>query len=303
MDQRLHRLRGGTLRLQLLAACTATAALLTASACTQPSPQAPEVRGAKVAAFAALGDFGKGNSAQEAVARAMCSRLDEQAFEQVVTTGDNIYPSGQAKRFDERFHRPYECVHADGVRFHAVLGNHDVARDDGAAELNEPAFGMPARYYAWTLGPVRFIMLDSNTLAHDNEQLQWMKRKLEAARDDPWTVVVFHHPVFSAGDDHGPTPGFERLLERPFSRLGVDLVLNGHEHDYQRGRSRGVTYVVTGGGGASLDGCRTPIPEPITVCLPEHHFVAVQATRTQLSLVAIDANGNAIHSAEISPNR
>lgn len=274
-------------------------------------PQAPQDAAVSsgLVRFIALGDFGTGNPEQKEVANAMCSQNAEERFSYVVTTGDNVYPSGSPDDFQEKFFNPFDCLFEEDVRFHATLGNHDIETDGGASQINELRFGMPARYYSWRIRDVAFVMLDSNELDEldspvpfQDEQTRWMRDQLEQARSSPWTVVVFHHPVFSSSTKHPSTPGFDELLAEPFSDLGVDLVLNGHAHNYQRATVFDVTYIVTGGGGASLYECSRPLFFPVTKCLSQHHFVEVEATPGGMSVTAIDEEGNTLDTVEVQAN-
>jgi uncharacterized protein (TIGR03382 family) len=116
---------------------------------------------------------------------------------------------------------------------------------------------------------VHFVALDSNcaiglasadrcTLA---AQKKWLEEDL-AASDAAWTVVFFHHPPWSSGD-HGSQLKMRREFAPLFEKYGVDLVLTGHDHHYERSYpmrgdamassgGRGVPYLVVGSGGASL---------------------------------------------------
>ena len=249
--------------------------------------------------FAVIGDFGTDGEPQRAVASVMCELHKRARFDDVVTTGDNVYPSGHPDDFQEHFKDPYECLAEQGVRWHATLGNHDVMTAGGVFEIRDPAFGMPDRYYAWRLGPVRFTMLDSNNL--DPVQLEWMRARLEGARAAPWSVVVFHHPVFSGGAHYGHTPGLDALLGETFASTGVDLVLNGHEHLYSRADDAGVAYVVTGGGGANVYPCVGELPPPVSVCESANHFVVVEATPRSLTVTPVTLEGT-IERVRIAPN-
>lgn len=264
-----------------------------------PSPDALGAR-TRVTRVLALGDMGTGTRFQRAVALQMCAHHDAEPVKAVLTTGDNVYARGQPELFDERFIEPYSCLLDKGVAFHASLGNHDVATARGRKMIQHPAFGMRGRYYRLRLGPLRVIVLDSNDL--DAAQLAWLDRALERAARAPWTVVVFHHPVYSRGLRHGPTPGLAALLGERFSRGGADLVLNGHEHLYERRRAGGVTYVVTGGGGAQLDLCRLPLPGGV-VCLTALHFVELEATKAKLVLSAINHQGELLDRVRVRRNR
>jgi Calcineurin-like phosphoesterase len=289
-----------SINLHRVSLASIVALFLLALACASPPPEIS--LGRPDATFLALGDFGTGGDFQQRIADAMCREVEGEPVRYVVTTGDNVYGSGEPEDFDSDFKEPYSCLFQRGVRFHAVLGNHDVITRGGQPEINDPAFGMPARYYVWRLGVISFIMLESNGLDEDPEQLQWMRKELARAQSSPWTIVVFHHPVFSAGTVHGPTPGFDEILARPFSQFGVDLVLNGHDHNYQHAELDGVTYVVTGGGGAGLYECRTTLVHPVKRCVVERHFLRVEATEGSLVVEALNEQNETIDVVDVPRN-
>jgi hypothetical protein len=240
--------------------------------------------------FAVIGDFGTGGDMQARVAQRMCRWRGNHPFRIVVTTGDNIYPDGHPDDFDTAFFEPYACLLDGGVRFHAALGNHDVLTRDGRPEINEPAFGMGARNYVVRTHGVRFVIADSNGLNRD-----WLRRALTADERDRWTIVVFHHPVFSPGTGHGSTPGFRPGLPRMFRRKGVDLALAGHDHIYSVSkRLRGIRYVVTGGGGGdALYGCKE---RWFTArCEARHHFLGVTVHSNHITVKAVPPSGRAFH--------
>lgn len=255
-----------------------------------PSPSPSTEPPADRLRFLALGDFGSGSSEQQQVADRMCRLRERRPFDLVVTTGDNVYDSGHPDRFDEVFFTPYECLLSSGVRFRSTLGNHDVVTDNGRPELQEPAFGFMGRNYVVRRTGVRFVMADSNSLNMD-----WLRRATRSEEGDRWTVVVFHHPVFSSGE-HGSTPGLKPKLPRLFKRRGVDLVLNGHDHQYEATRSlAGIRYVVTGGGGASVRACGEPrwFTE---VCISRFHFLEVVAGPERIKVRAMPRRGRPFHS-------
>lgn len=247
------------------------------------TPPAPPFR------FLAIGDFGTGTPKQHAVADRMCAVRERRPFELVVTTGDNVYDEGHPDRFDETFFDPYRCLFNAGVRFRATLGNHDIKTDGGRPELEEPAFGFNGRNYVFSRGGVRFVMVDSNDVDFD-----WLRSALVPEATDRWTVVSFHHPVYATGE-YGPTPGLTPRLPRMFRRKGVDLVLNGHEHQYSVTRNlRGIRYVVTGGGGASVRDCGAPAWFTAT-CIERSHFLEIVAGPDRLEVKAVPVRGPAIH--------
>lgn len=238
--------------------------------------------------FVVMGDWGSGLPDQQRVADRMCAFHENHPFDIVVTTGDNVYPDGDPALFDDVF-GPYDCLFDAGVRFRAALGNHDVLTRNGRPELNEPAFGMKARNYIVRKGGVRFVLADSNALNRD-----WLRRALRTEAGDRWTVVAFHHPVRSSGE-HGSTPGFENLADL-FARRDVDLVLNGHDHNYEVTEPlRKIRYVVTGGGGAVVRPCGAE--QWFTdVCLSRYHFLYVTAGPESIVVRAIAPSGRRIDS-------
>ncbi|MGH2736334.1 MAG: metallophosphoesterase family protein [Actinomycetota bacterium] len=237
--------------------------------------------------FAALGDWGTGLAPSSDVARTMCSWRVRHGFDIVVTAGDNIYPDGSRANFRPNFYRPFRCLLSSGVRFKSTLGNHDVVTRNGRPELRQDRFGFRGRNYVMRKGGVRFVMANSNSLDRD-----WLDHALQARPGDRWTIVVFHHPVYSPGE-HGSTPGFGDL-PRMFARNGVDLVINGHDHLYSVTRPlRRIRYVVTGGGGASPYACDR---KWFTArCRTRYHFLYVRAGQDELRARAVDTNGRVFH--------
>ena len=213
----------------------------------------------------------------------MCSWREDHPFDLVVTTGDNIYPDGSPELFESNFFGPYKCLFDAGVEWRASLGNHDWETEEGRPELEEPAFGMLDENYVVRESGIRFVIANSNAM--DRE---WLRSALPAEPGDRWTIVVFHHPVFSPGL-HGSFPAFADLPEI-FEEYGVDLVLNGHDHIYARvEKTGGIRYVVTGGGGARLYPC---LPSPATeVCELEYHFLYVTADDNKITVTAVPAAG------------
>ena len=222
----------------------------------------------------------------------MCAWREGHPFDLVITTGDNIYPDGAREYFRRKFFVPYDCLFDDGVEFHASLGNHDFMTDRGRPQIEEPAFGMPKRNYVLRVQGVRFIVADSNTL--DRE---WLAEALRPRPADRWTVVVFHHPVYSPGShpERGSTPGYRPGLPRLFRERGVDLVLNGHDHLYAATKPlRKIRYVVTGGGGASLYPCGDAWFS--ARCASRYHFLYVTAGPDEIVVRAIPEQGRPFHS-------
>ena len=210
----------------------------------------------------------------------MCRWRIKHPFDLVVTTGDNIYPSGEKSDFQNNFFDPYACLLDNGVRFRASLGNHDVAANNGADELNEPAFGLRARNYVIRRRGVRFIFVDGNDIRR-----RWLARAVRTQRGDRWKIVVMHQPVYSSSN-HGSTEEFHPWMPRIFQRRGVDLVLQGHDHVYLLTKPiRKIRYVVTGGGGAGTGEC---VPANfVERCDEVYHFLNVLVGPERIKVTAV----------------
>lgn len=273
----------------------------TALACSSSEPTAvgskvvsrAPVRNATFS-FVVIGDFGTGEPAEEEVARAVRAWHEERGVDALVTTGDNVYESGHPRFFGDAWAEPYGWVGDAGLDVIASLGNHDIRTADGrfVMELLE----MPDRWYSVVVGDAEVFVLDANR-PESAEQAEWLRGALAASRAT-WKIVVFHHPAFSCSK-HDGEPEVQSVWVPLFEREGVDLVLNGHDHNYQRfSELNGVTYVVTGGGGNAdlydIEDCPAGYPRRVVANDDDHHFVAVEGSARRVRLRSIATDGDAI---------
>jgi 3',5'-cyclic AMP phosphodiesterase CpdA len=129
--------------------------------------------------------------------------------------------------------------------------------------------------YSFSYGDVHILCLDSNLYIDPNNQdLQsWIAADLTAT-DATWKFVVYHHPAFNVGNDHYVVQHM-RVLAPLFERHGVDFVLSGHEHNYQR--TRPIRFVPSGPGmSADIAGRRRLVPGTFTI---DRQFDGVKQTR------------------------
>ena len=192
--------------------------------------------------FAVIGDTGTGGKAQYQVGERLADTRRSFPFESVLMLGDNLYGSQSPKDFETKFELPYAALLDAGVRFFAVLGNHDEFRQ----RIYQP-FHMDGRsYYTFEPHPgVRFFGLDSNHV--DRIQLAWLDAELAKA-DGAWKFVYFHHPIYSSGARHGSNLPLRKALEPILVKHGVAAVFAGHDHFYERIKpQKGVQYFVVGG--------------------------------------------------------
>ena len=108
---------------------------------------------------------------------------------------------------------------------------------------------MPDRYYTFSEGIVQFFALDTNPNAAWEQQLRWLEDNL-ASSLATWKIVFGHHAIYSSGK-HGRNSDLIRRLTPLFSKYGVQLYCNGHDHHYERTKPIDGTVYLTAGGGAS----------------------------------------------------
>jgi len=241
------------------------------------------------ASFIAFADSGSGSSHQKRLAEVM-KRV---SFDFALIAGDVIYDKGADADYDPRYFRPYgEMIKR--LPFFPVPGNHDIVTESGAPFRRNFYLPKGNFYYDFFWGEIHVIGLDSNKV-FDRRQKEWLESALKAhAR---WKIVYFHHPAFSAAE-YGDTPSVQEQWVPLFEQYGVDLVINGHAHGYERTIPiNGVTYIVTGGGGAPL----YPVGrnERTVVSSSTYEFVSVDVTADAMVLKALDREGVVIDQFQI----
>ena len=195
--------------------------------------------------LAVVGDTGTGSEQQFQVADLIESHDEMADIDWLVILGDMIYEDGDPSLIDEVVLVPYAETLDGTTSLVPVLGNHDVRSQAGDKIMSK--LGAPGRWYAISTKLLHLVVLDS-TRPHDEDQLRFLYRTLQETASE-WVVVSLHHPPFSAGY-HGSDLVMQDVFVPVFETYGVDLVLSGHEHDYQRSHPiNGITYVISGAGG------------------------------------------------------
>lgn len=217
-------------------------------------PQPPPVPGVPQT-FVGAGDIAMCDGNAEATAR-----LLDGIGGTVFALGDNAYFSGTRDEF-ARCYEPTWGRHK--LRTRPVPGNHDYGSP--GAQPYYDYFGPNAGpaglgYYSFELGDWHAVALNSNVPADDGSaQMAWLQADLLASRAR-CTVAYWHHPLFTSGPN-GPQT-YMRAIWRALHRAGVDLVLNGHDHLYERfapqdpdgspDPARGIRQFTVGTGGAFI---------------------------------------------------
>jgi predicted phosphodiesterase len=190
--------------------------------------------------FAVLGDTGTGDTAQSQVAQQLMRSRQLFPFSFALLLGDNLYGSERPQDYARKFEVPYKPLIDAKVEFHAALGNHDDPNQRFYKLFNLGG----ERYRTFRKENVRFFVLDSNYM--DPQQIKWLEKELQSSGSD-WKIPYFHHPLYTSAT-RGPVMELRTVLEPLFVKYGVDVVLTGHEHTYERTKpQQGIHYFIAGG--------------------------------------------------------
>jgi calcineurin-like phosphoesterase family protein len=188
----------------------------------------------------------------------------------VFTTGDNAYGDGTPSEF-ARCYDPTWGRHK--ARTRPAPGNHDYETSGAAGYFGYfgAAAGDPTKgYYSYDLGAWHVVVLNSNvSMRAGSPQELWLKADL-AASTKKCTVALWHHPRFSSGTYHG-NDARSQVVWNDLYNAGAELILVGHEHNYERfgpqtatgatDTARGVRQIVVGtGGNEDFYPFGTPVP-------------------------------------------
>ncbi len=209
----------------------------------------------------------------------------------IFTLGDHVYPNGAKTYWDRCWSQSWgDTAKRIMRRLRPAIGNHDL--DNGFGEAYYQVFGKNAGekgkgYYGYDLGAWKVIVLNSEMMVNpafsvDSRRAQedWLKKEL-AGNTKKCTVAYFHRPRFSSGGHEGDLrmTGLWNILYEG----NVDLVLNGHEHHYERFEPqtpaglrdtvKGITQIIVGTGGAGLTGIRVPVAANSASRIQGHHGV------------------------------
>jgi predicted MPP superfamily phosphohydrolase len=252
--------------------------------------------------FIAIGDFGTGDDNQFEIATQMLRDHKTSPLDFVIAVGDNIYPDGGGRHFEKKFARPYAGLIREGVKFHAVLGNHDV-RDGRGDQCQYPLFNMNGQCH-YTVkkgdGLAEFFMIDST--AFDMTQAGWLEGVLKESTAK-WKIAVFHHPIYSSAEEHGSDVGLRRRIEPLLARYGVNVVISGHDHTYERVKpQQGVQYFVTGAGGKVRPG-DVNLGSPFRAMSydRDNHYMQMVIEDQQINFQTIARSGAVIDRGAITP--
>jgi acid phosphatase len=265
--------------------------------------------------FLAIGDWGTGGLDQRSVAKQMAISSGAMGARFVISTGDNIYPHGLNSADDPQFQSKFDEVYDDPalrIPWYLVLGNHD-RRGDAGAEIGRPSangrWQLPAAYYKHSepLGQgatADFFFIDTDAIRTRDRswmprfsrdpQLEWLERELSSSKA-MWKIVVGHHPVYSGGM-HGGEPVLLRQLVPLLEKYGVQVYLNGHDHDLEHRFEGGIHYLTSGAGAMSRP---AKSAEGAKFFADRTGFMTARLQPTTLEIEFLDLNGAKLYGARI----
>jgi len=248
--------------------------------------------------FAVIGDTGSGTPKQRDVGNMMVQYRAIFPFEFVLMMGDNLYGGETPQDFVKKFSEPYKALLDSKVKFYATLGNHDQP-----LQVNYENFNMNGKeYYRFKKGNVAFYSLNSNYM--DKKQVQWLEDELSRDTSE-WKVCFFHHPPYSSAKKHGSDSQLRDVVEPIFVKYGVDVVLTGHDHVYERIKpQKGIYYFVSGAGGQLRSGDVSDV-SPLTEKSYDHdmHFMLFEVAGDQMYFQTISRTGETVDSGVIARRR
>ena len=260
--------------------------------------------------FLAFGDSGACSAEQQRLVELMSAEPD---ISMVLHVGDLAYSDGTFEQFESAYYG-FNAPLMRRLPFFSTPGNHEYYTDFAAPYLSgivAPESGVPAadqgRYYSFDWGDAHFVSLDSNLLSSSSaaQMLAWLNADL-AATNQHWRIVFLHHTPYPTGFHLGDPAclAVQQLVNPIVERHGVQLVLAGHEHGYERTHalvggepaapgSRSTTYVVSGGGGGALESVgSTP---QCALSVEAFHYLRVDVKgRDALILSAVGLDGGTI---------
>jgi len=201
-----------------------------------------------------VGDSGMGDKNQASVTTAMQAWIDREKrpLDMFLHVGDMAYNSGRDSEFTKGFFKPYEATLRNVVCWPS-MGNHEGSTSRGnlgsgpyydcyVCPTQAQAGGVPSgteAYYSFDYGRIHFICLDSHDLKRrpDGAMARWLSTDLEKT-NAAWLIAFFHHPPYTKGSHDSDREKRETEMRTYIMPIleagGVDLVLTGHSHIYER---------------------------------------------------------------------
>ena len=228
-------------------------------------------------ALDAAGDMGGANTPERTIANLIAADHPDL----IAAMGDDVYPTGADKDYPARFFTPYASDLA-GSTFFTTFGNHEYYSPGGADARR--AWSQPGSKssFSFDCSGVHVAVVDNyQPYGPGSAQYNWLSNDLSTTTS-PWKIVVMHIPPYSSSANVN-NPGAAGVLDPLFEKTGVQLVLGGHSHNYERSKAiNGVTYMVDGGGGNGLNAFSGTPPSWSAYRAAEYSYVRFSISPSQI---------------------
>ena len=233
---------------------------------------------------------------------AVVHRMAQESCDVVINVGDVVTYGPNYTQWQREYFLPAEDVLKYAPSYIAI-GNHEANAHWFYDYVKQPG---NEHYFAFTRGPVRFIILDTNyPYTPGTDEYNWLINELSSDdyNDAVWKFVFHHHPPYSEGWD---SPGYDGeadvrdYLVPLYEANDVTADFAGHTHDYERGEKDGVLYFITGGGGSPLDTWQQDW-EYITVYHNVYQYMFIDISPSSLYICCKDTSGTVLDSITVYP--
>ena len=217
----------------------------------------------------------------------------------IVQTGDLVEDSSDATQWTT-FDNAIQPVRDNHIAYYPANGNHDTASSRLIKEILDPVqAGYDGKnYYRFDVQGLCFLALDTESLykgAKDkkaNKQYHWLETQLQQASVEKLFIIpFFHRALYSVGRHRNENTALREWLHPLFQQYGVRLVFQGHDHLYYRTMHDGITYVVTGGGGAPLYDIEQEL-QPGEKARKAHHLCVAELNTGDIHITVYEVEGD-----------
>lgn len=274
--------------------------------------------------FAVIGDWGRhGEYYQKEVADKLADAIVGVGASFIISTGDNIYPSGVASEYDPQWRSAFEDVytrHATFIKWYVTLGNHDYKTNPDAeiayTKISQ-RWNMPSRYFSIkkqigkdSSKTAEIFFLDTNPFQKDYyteedygrqvktqdtaAQKAWLINGLKNSTAT-WKFVAGHHPLYSAGKRMGKTQDMINSFRDVFEKYKVDAYFCGHEHQLEYDQPEGYHFreFISGAGSEATQVGTAPFAK---FAVSDHGFMTVSVTDNEMLIQYINYKGEILYS-------
>lgn len=285
------------------------------------------LKAVKGLSFCVIGDWGRyGDYYQRAVADKLSSAITGVGASFIISTGDNIYPSGVISEYDPAWKYAYEDIYntyPTHVAWYVVLGNHDYKTNPDAEVAYSKIsarWHMPSRYFSIkkiigkdSASSAEFFFIDTTPFQKDyyNEpdyaihvegndtaaQKSWLINGLKNSTAK-WKFVIGHHPLYSAGKRKGKLDDMINAFRDIFERYKADAYFCGHEHQLEVDKEDGYHFYqfISGAGSESTPVTNAPYTK---FTAQDRGFLTAGVTEKEMLIQYINADGKILFTITI----